>query len=156
MRKLDRQNHRLLERLLRPLQPRNILPLHVRLIRQNRPRQLAPQFLLITILLLGTPIRLARAPTTRLPIRAHRRRLPLHVRVISLYMRLQFLRPLHVFPGLGADHLLGLGVLLPFQRQHEELQRGVVLLVGRFVGAGVVELDGFFYGVDGAAEEVGV
>ena len=71
-------------------------------------------------------------------------------------MRLEFLRPFHVLRGLCADHFFGFGVFLPFEGEHEEFEGLVVELICFFVLAGLVVVDGAFYDVDGAAEEVGV
>lgn len=71
-------------------------------------------------------------------------------------MVFQLLRAIHILPRLGANHFFGLRVLFPFEGEHEQLERGVVALIGLFVFAGIVVFDGFFDGVDGSAEEVGV
>ena len=71
-------------------------------------------------------------------------------------MILEFLRAIHVFACFRADHLLGFGVLLPFQGEHEQLQRGVVELISLLVFALIVVLDGLFDGVDCSSEEVGI
>lgn len=71
-------------------------------------------------------------------------------------MRLELLRALHVLARLRADQLLGPRVLLPLERQHEQLQRRVVELVRLLVLALIVVLDGLLHRIDGAAEEVGV
>lgn len=69
-------------------------------------------------------------------------------------MVLQLLGAVHVLAGLSADHLLGPRVLLPLQGQHEQLQRGVVRLVGLLVVAVIVALDGFLDRVDCPSQEV--
>ena len=56
-------------------------------------------------------------------------------------MVLQFLCAVHILAGLRANHLLRPGVFLPFQGQHEQLQCGVVQLVGLLVFALIVVLD---------------
>lgn len=70
MRKLDRQNDSLLQRLLRTLQTCHILPLNVRLIRQNCTRQRASQLLAIRVLFLI--VSLFPRAIARFPIRSHR------------------------------------------------------------------------------------
>ena len=71
-------------------------------------------------------------------------------------MILEFLRAIHVFACFRADHLLGFGVLLPFQGEHEQLQCGVVELISLLVFALIVVLDGLFDCVDCSSEEIGI
>jgi hypothetical protein len=69
---------------------------------------------------------------------------------------LELLGPVHVLGRLGADHVLGLGVLLPLERQHEQLEGLVVELVGLVVLRGIVGVDGGADLLYCAVEEVGV
>lgn len=74
----------------------------------------------------------------------------------AVKMTLQLLCSFHILHRLLPDQLLALFVLLPFQREHEELQGGVVDLVGLFVFAGIVVLNGLLHGCNRATKEVGV
>nr|GLL31213.1 Os01g0141150 [Ipomoea trifida] len=56
LRKLDRQNHGLLQGLLGALEPSNIIPLHIRLLPNDRGIQSSPKLSLIGILPVLPPI----------------------------------------------------------------------------------------------------
>lgn len=161
MRELDRQQDSLLERLLCSLQARDIIPADIRPLLENRARQRAPQLLAILVQGLAAVSAVLPGffpfarPARRPAVGAHHARFLLFgVRVCQV--RFQLLGPVHVLARLGPDHLLGFRVLLPFEREHEQLEGLVVQLVGFVVLGGVVGLDGFAHLLDGAAEEVGV
>lgn len=75
---------------------------------------------------------------------------------IARQMILQFLSAIHVLAGLCANHFLGFRVLLPFESEHEQLQRRVICLVSLLIFAGIVLVDRLFNRIDGATEKVGV
>lgn len=154
MGELDREDDGLLQRLLGALQARHILPLDVRLILQDGARERIAQLLVLGVAVALVLLALAAAALGRAVRTQHPRLLVLALAVGQVL--LQLLRALHVLRGLGADHLLGLGVLLPFQREHEQLEGLVVELVRLVVVACGVGFDGLLDHVDGPAEEVGV
>lgn len=71
-------------------------------------------------------------------------------------MILQFLCTVHVLGGLRPNHFLGFRVLLPLQREHEQLQRGVVGLISLLIFAAIVVIDSLLDRVNGPPKEVRV
>jgi hypothetical protein len=160
MRELDRQQHRLLQRLLRTLQPGDVVPLDVRPVAEDRPGQGTPELLAVLVDGLSTSAVLALLLARPRAARGGGAVGADHAGLLALAVGvgevgLELLGALHVFGRLGADHLLGLWVLLPLEGEHEQLERLVVHLVGLVVLRRVVGLDGLAHLLDGAAEEVG-
>ena len=158
VRKLDGQQYGLLQRLLGTFETSNIVPFDVGPVLQNGARECATQLLAVLVersaLAVLAVLALACAAGRGAVSADHAGFLALGVGVGEV--RFELLGAIHVLAGLLPDHLLGLWVLLPLQRQHEELEGGVVHLVGVLVLCGIVSLDGFAHRLDCAAEEIGV
>ncbi|KAL2129009.1 hypothetical protein VTI74DRAFT_8363 [Chaetomium olivicolor] len=161
MRELDRQQYRLLQRFLGALQPRHIIPAHIRRLLENRACQCAPQLLAILVQRLRPRVPIL---PSLLPLPSPRGRRAIsthHPGLLALgfgvgEVGFELFRAVHVLARFGADHLFGLRVLLPFEGEHEELEGLVVELVGFFVLGGVVGIDGEADLLDRAVEKVGV
>ena len=163
---LDGQQDGLLEGLLGALEPGHVVPLDVGPLLQDGAGEGVAQLLGVLVealaavdvgagAVLAGLLALAGAAGAAGAVGAqHAGLLALAVGVGQV--GLELLGAVHVLGRLGADHLLGLWVLLPLEREQEQLEGLVVHLVGLVVLGRVVGLDGLAHLLDGAAEEVGV
>ncbi|GIX64958.1 uncharacterized protein BcabD6B2_43930 [Babesia caballi] len=131
VRVVHREHHRLLQRLLRPLEPGDVRPLHVGALGVRQQLQL---------------LRGRAAPRGGRAVRGPRR-----LAAPALPQQpLQRLRPLHVLPHLLDEVLPQDGVLLVLADHRPLVQRPQVALERLAVAPGVVIVDGLLRQCDGA------
>src|SRR5689334_15248565 len=121
---LDWEQHSFLQRLLCALKPSNVVPRDVWPVLQNGTSQRVPELLAVLVdglapFCISTIFALACSARGSAVSTNHAGLLAFSVRVGK--MGFQLLSAIHILGRLGANHLLGLWVLLPLQREHEEL-----------------------------------